>query len=79
MRRTNTFDVRPRSKKERVLLFELLDAAAALYNELTYERWRAFFGADDVWAVDQAHYCSKYKGSLGSATAQQIVRKNDGT
>ena len=74
MRRTNTFAVRPLSEQDERLLRELLDASASLWNELNYERRQNFFDSDSVW--DTADYRKQYVGVLGSATAQQVIRKN---
>ena len=74
VRRTNTFAVRPLSTEDEQLLRELLDASASLWNELTYERRQEFFDGESVW--DTADYRKQYVGILGSATAQQIIRKN---
>nr|WP_092733457.1 RNA-guided endonuclease TnpB family protein [Halopenitus persicus] len=74
MRRTNTFAVRALSKQDEQLLQELLDASASLWNELTYERRQNFFDGESVW--DTADYRKQYVGILGSATAQQVIRKN---
>nr|WP_089767476.1 RNA-guided endonuclease TnpB family protein [Halobellus clavatus] len=74
MRRTNTFAVRPLSDQDEQLLRELLDASASLWNELTYERRQQFFDGESVW--DTADYRKQYVGVLGSATAQQVIRKN---
>ncbi|TSD16176.1 IS200/IS605 family transposon protein TnpB [Haloglomus irregulare] len=74
MRRTNTFAVRPLSEQDERLLRELLDASASLWNELNYERRQNFFDGDSVW--DTADYRKRYIGVLGSATAQQVIRKN---
>nr|WP_049930906.1 RNA-guided endonuclease TnpB family protein [Halosimplex carlsbadense] len=74
MRRTNTFAVRPRSEQDEQLLRDLLDASASLWNELNYERRQQFFNGDSVW--DTADYRKQYVGVLGSATAQQVIRKN---
>ncbi|MFB6117976.1 transposase, partial [Halosegnis sp.] len=74
VRRTNTFAVRPLSAQDEQLLRELLDAAASLWNELTYERRQHFFDGESVW--DTADYRTQYVGVLGSATAQQVIRKN---
>jgi len=74
VRRTNTFAVRPLTDADERLLHELLDASASLWNELTYERRQQFFDGESVW--DTADYRKQYVGSLGSATAQQIIRKN---
>ena len=77
MRRVNTFTVSPRRERDELILYEVLDASAALWNELTYERRQAFFNDEDVWSVDADEYRVKYKGVLGSATAQQLIRRND--
>jgi putative transposase len=74
VRRTNTFAVRPLSAQDKQLLRELLDASASLWNELTYERRQQFFEGESVW--DTADYRKQYVGVLGSATAQQLIRKN---
>jgi putative transposase len=74
VRRTNTFAVRPLSTEDEQLLRELLDASASLWNELNYERRQQFFDGDSVW--DTADYRKQYVGVLGSATAQQVIRKN---
>jgi putative transposase len=74
VRRTNTFAVRPLSEAGEHLLRELLDASASLWNELTYERRQQFFDGESVW--DTADYRKRYVGVLGSATAQQVIRKN---
>ena len=74
MRRTNTFAVRPLSKADERLLRELLDASASLWNALNYERRQHFFDGESVW--DTADYRKRYVGVLGSATAQQVIRKN---
>jgi putative transposase len=74
MRRTNTFAVRPLTEQDERLLRELLDASASLWNELNYERRQNFFDGDSVW--DTADYRKQYVGVLGSATAQQVIRKN---
>ncbi|GAB3017418.1 RNA-guided endonuclease InsQ/TnpB family protein [Natronobiforma cellulositropha] len=74
MRRTNTFVVRSRSEQDRELLHELLDASASLWNELTYERRQQYFDGESVW--DTTDYRTQYVGVLGSATAQQLIRKS---
>jgi putative transposase len=74
VRRTNTFAVRPLSDTDERLLLELLDASASLWNELTYERRQQFFDGDSVW--DTTDYRKQYVDVLGSATAQQVIRKN---
>ncbi|WEL28720.1 Transposase [Haloferax volcanii] len=66
--------MRPRSEQDAELLHELLDASASLWNELIYERRQNYFDGDSVW--DTADYRKQYVGVLGSATAQQLIRKN---
>jgi putative transposase len=75
VKRTNTFAVRPLSERDERLLRDLLDASASLWNEFTYERRQNFFNAESVW--DTADYRKRYVGLLGSATAQQVIRKNN--
>ena len=75
MIRTNSFTVVPRSDADKELLRRLLDASAALWNEINYERRRNFEDPDgDVWDIDE--YRGRYGGILGAATVQQIERKN---
>ena len=74
VRRTNTFAVRPLSTEDEQLLRDLLDASASLWNEVNYERRQNFFDGDSVW--DTADYRRQYVGVLGSAIAQQFIRKN---
>ena len=74
VRRTNTFAVRPLSEQDKQLLRKLLDASASLWNELAYQRRQNFFDGESVW--DTADYRKQYVGVLGSATAQQVIRKN---
>jgi len=45
-----------------------------LWNELTYERRQNYFGDGDVW--DTSEYRGQYNGVIGSATVQQVTRKN---
>ncbi|WP_254546871.1 RNA-guided endonuclease InsQ/TnpB family protein [Halomarina pelagica] len=74
MKRTNQFVVRPRSEQDRELLHELLDASASLWNELTFERRQNYFDGESVWDTDD--YRKRYVDILGSATAQQLIRKS---
>jgi putative transposase len=75
MKRTNTFEVVPLSTKDEELLRRVMDASASLWNELTYERRQKFFEDESVWKT--ADYRKRYIGVLGSASAQQVIRKND--
>jgi len=80
MKRTNTFSVRPLSNDGEQLLRDLLDASAALWNEVNYERLMRYNDEDgfegDVWDADTGRLKGKYKGVLGASTAQQVIRKN---
>ncbi|AGB30195.1 transposase, IS605 OrfB family protein [Natrinema pellirubrum DSM 15624] len=77
MRRVNTFEIRPLSERDEILLFEILDASASLWNELTYRRRQAFYAGEDIWQGDTGRYRSKYKGTIGAAAVQQVIRRND--
>jgi putative transposase len=80
MKRTNTFAVRPLSDTGEQLLRDLLDASAALWNEVNYQRLMRYNDEDgfegDVWDADTGRLEGKYKGVLGASTAQQVIRKN---
>ena len=74
MKRVNTFEVVPQTENDKECLLRLLDASASLWNELTYERRQNYFGDGDVW--DTSEYRGQYNGVVGSATVQQVTRKN---
>ena len=74
MRRTNTFSLAPTEKQE-AFLMERADGCARLWNELTYRRRQSFFDGKINWSSKDLY--DKYKGIVGSATAQQIQRKNN--
>ena len=76
MKRANTFRVVPQSDTDEELLQRLLDASASLWNELNYERRQNYFADNDssVWDTDE--YRGRYNGIVGSATVQQLTRKN---
>jgi putative transposase len=81
MKRTNTFAVRPLTDTGEQLLRELLDASAALWSEVNYERLIRYDDEDgledeDIWDADIGSLEGKYKGVLGASTAQQVIRKN---
>ncbi len=80
MKRTNAFAVRPLSDDGEQLLRDLLDASAALWNEVNYQRLMRYNDEDgfegDVWDADTAQLEGRYKGVLGASTAQQVIRKN---
>ena len=74
MKRTNTFTLVP-TKKQHQQLLEIADACAQLWNELNYRRRQTFFKGKIHWGSHDLY--DKYKGAVGSATAQQIIRKNN--
>lgn len=78
MKRVNVFRVVPRSELDAECLRRLLDASASLWNETNYGRRQHVTNTDidaPIWEADD-HY-GEYKGVVGSATAQQVVQKND--
>jgi len=81
MKRTNTFAVRPLSDDGEQVLRDLLDASAALWNEVNYGRLmryndQAGFENEDVFEADTGRLEGKYKDVLGASTAQQVIAKN---
>mgnify|MGYP000044195166 CR=1 FL=1 len=75
MKRTNTFEVVPLSDADEELLRRLLDASAALWNEINHERREHYADpGGDVWDISE--YRGRYGGTLGASTVQQIERKN---
>ena len=81
MKRANTFAVRPLSDDGEQLLQDLLDASAALWNEINYQRLMRYndedgFEGEGVWDADTGALEGKYKGVLGASTAQTVRRAN---
>jgi len=80
MKRTNTFAVRPLSDDGEHVLRDLLDASAALWNEINYQRLMRYNDEDgfegDVWDTDTGRLKGKYKDVLGASTAQTVRRAN---
>jgi len=80
MKRTNTFVVRPLSDDGEQVLRDLLDASAALWNEINYQRLMRYNNEDDfegdVWDADTGRLEGKYKDVLGASTAQTVRRAN---
>ena len=73
--------MRPLSDDGEQLLRDLLDASAALWNEVNYQRLMRYndkdgFKGEGVWNADTGRLEGKYKGVLGASTAQQVIRKN---
>jgi len=80
MKRTNIFTVRPLTDDDEQVLRELLDASAALWNEINYQRLMRYNDEDgfegDVWDADTGQLEGQYKGVLGASTAQTVRRAN---
>jgi putative transposase len=80
VKRTNTFAVRPLSDDGEQVLRDLLDASAALWNEVNFQRLMRYNDEDgfegDVWDADTGRLEGQYKGVLGASTAQQVIAKN---
>jgi putative transposase len=80
MKRTNTFAVRPLTDDDERVLRDLLDASAALWNEINFQRLMRYNDEDgfegDVWDADTGALEGKYKGVLGASTAQTVRRAN---
>ena len=71
MKRTNTFIV-----EDSPALWELADNCARLYNELNFERRQAYIHYKK-FSWYPKHLYRKYAPLIGSATAQQIINKNN--
>lgn len=76
MRRVNKFRLRPTKEQERVL-FSICEMPAVLWNKLNYIRRRAFFEGRFDWREGVDELYKEFKKILGSATTQQIMRKNN--
>mgnify|MGYP007109719399 CR=1 FL=1 len=74
MIRTNTFLLCPTRNQERKL-FELADNCTKMYNEINYKRRQSYFAGKMNWNTDEEYH--KYKKLIGSATAQQVINKNN--
>jgi putative transposase len=74
MQRTNTFIIEDNCN----ILFKLADNCSKLWNELNYERRKAYINCKSInfnWYPK--HLYEKYSVIIGSATAQQIINKNN--
>ena len=80
MKRTNTFAVRPLCDADEQVLRQVLDASAALWNEINYQRLMRYNDEDgfegDVWDANTGQLEGQYKGVLGASTAQTVRRAN---
>ena len=71
MDRTNTFTIENNPK-----LWKLADDCARLYNEVNFERRQAYINYKRFKWYPK-HLYEKYASIIGSATAQQIINKNN--
>jgi len=76
MKRVNKFRLRPTKEQEKVL-FSLCEMSAVLWNKLNYIRRQAFFEGRFDWKEGVDELYNEFKRILCSATAQQIIRKNN--
>ncbi len=91
MTRCDTFEVRPLSDRDELLLLELLDASAACNNQVNYDRRQTLLNTQNdadyrvpvselkstvKHAVTQEQYRQQYIQRLSSSTPQQLVQKN---
>jgi len=81
VKRANTFVVRPLTDDHEQVLRDLLDACAALWNEINYARLMRYndedgFEDEGVWDADTGKLEGKYKGVLGASTARTVRRAN---
>jgi len=75
MKRANTFALAP-TRRQGKTLFEVALGCAKLWNELTYRRRQAYFNYQPIEWYPKDLY-GKYAPLIGSATAQQIINKNN--
>lgn len=73
MRRTNIIALAPTLEQDQQL-HTIADTCAQLWNEINYRRRQSFFTGTINWEWRDLY--NKYKGIVGSGTAQQIERKN---
>lgn len=75
IQRCDTFCIAPTSKQHTQLI-DMATNCAKLWNEITYERRQSFFVKQKLrWYP--AHLYKKYSPLVGSATAQQVINKNN--
>ncbi len=76
MKRTVTLKLQP-SKEQEKSLFELANTGAKVWNEVNFLRRQLFFDHQPVdFNKTEKEVYEKYKKEIGSATVQQICRKN---
>ncbi len=75
MQRTNAFILAP-SVEQEIVLRERATNCAKLWNEVTYQRRQAWLTYQTIdWKCGALY--NKYSPLIDSATAQQILRKNN--
>ncbi|WP_240703284.1 RNA-guided endonuclease InsQ/TnpB family protein [Thermococcus indicus] len=76
MKRSVTVKLQPSKEQEKVL-FELADLGAKVWNRINYLRRQQFFQGQivDFNSTEKTVY-KEFKREIGSATVQQIARKN---
>ncbi len=76
MKRTITVKLQP-SKEQAKILFELADTSTKVWNRVNYLRRQQFFKEQivDFNSTEKTVY-EEFKREIGSATVQQIARKN---
>ena len=76
IKRTITVKLQTSKEAERIL-FQLADTGAKVWNEVNYLRRQQFFKKEPVnFNTTEKTVYKKYKAEIGSATVQQIARKN---
>lgn len=71
MRRTNSFSIKFRDD----VVFEIADNCSQLWNTVNYKRRQSFFKGKIDWTTNEEY--KQFSKQVGSATAQQIIRKNN--
>ena len=74
MRRTNIFKLNPKKEEEAIML-KWADNCSRMFNEINYKRRQSFFEGEIDWNTDELYH--EYKKIIGSATAQQLINKNN--
>lgn len=74
LKRTNKFIIEWGNPDE---IKDLAIGCATLWNKLNYERRQAFFDKEFEFENFKDEMYGEFKDWIGSATAQQIIRKND--
>jgi putative transposase len=75
MRRTNTFRVVPENQEQEDRLFELCELSAVFWNKITHKRRQSWFKGTLDWDTTEEY--RSFAPKLGSATTQQLIRKNN--